>query len=89
MNEPTCKTCIHYHQHYIVDDQRCVAIKCGHCVYPRLKHREPQNPACAHYEAQTTPPPLPDREAVTNFLTTELLKYVLSLKLPPEQIAED
>ena len=46
MTEPCCKTCVHYFRHYILDRQRCTPIDCGHCGYPRIKHREPNHRAC-------------------------------------------
>lgn len=87
-----CKTCVHYRQHYILDEQRCTPIACGHCVFPRLKHREPSTPACHRYQLSSVPPSLPDRDRVISFLATELLQYILNLDLPPgeqTQIAEN
>lgn len=80
----TCQDCIHFHQHYVLDEQSCTAVVCGHCAHPRLKHRRPDAAACAHFEARTAPPPLPDRKKVVHYLTREFLEYVLSLELPPE-----
>ena len=84
MNNFVCKNCIHYRQHYIMDEQSCTAVDCGHCVYPRTKHRQPKHPACDHYVHRPVPPALPSREQVVHYLTTELLQYILSLDLPPE-----
>lgn len=81
-----CKNCIHYYQHYVLSSDRCTAVNCGHCMHPRRKHREPDHPACVHYERCASPPDLPDREGVVNFLTTEMLEFVLRLKLPPAHI---
>lgn len=54
MDEPTCGTCIHFRQHYILFDlDRYNLIPCGHCVHPRLKHRKPDTPACVHYQQKT------------------------------------
>lgn len=50
MTEPTCKSCKHFRQHYILfNTNRYDPIPCGHCVYPRLKHRKPGTPACTHF----------------------------------------
>lgn len=84
MEQSICKNCIHFRQHYILDKHSCTAVSCGHCVQPRLKHRRPEDKACAHYKAGT--PSLPDREQVVHFLTTEFLQYITSLVLPPEDI---
>ena len=85
MNNPTCKTCEHFYQHYSVDDQSYTVTNCGHCVFPRLKHRKPDQKCCEHYTPCQAPPSLPDRKGVVNFLTTDLLQYILSLPLPPEE----
>lgn len=82
MNSDICKNCVHYRQHYILDEQRCASVNCGHCVYPRIKHREPHAKACSYYELRTMPNSLPDQDRVMHFLTTELLQYILSLDLP-------
>ena len=54
-----CKDCSHFRQHYILDASSCTAIDCGHCVYPRLKHRRAHAPACSSFALRDTPPPLP------------------------------
>lgn len=84
MTEPRCKTCVHYFRHYILDRQRCTPIDCGHCGYPRIKHREPNHRACDRYELRKEPPNLPDRDRVIHYLTTEFLQFVLEHALPPE-----
>ena len=50
MKDPQCKDCKHFRQHYIhFCDNRFDAIPCGHCVYPRLKHRRPDTLACVYF----------------------------------------
>ena len=84
MDNPTCQSCIHFLQHYVLDAQSCTPINCGHCRYPRLKHREPQTRACAHYQPRTTSPDLPDRDRAIHYLTAEFLQFILNHDLPPE-----
>ena len=84
MEHPVCKNCVHFRQHYILDRQSCSAVPCGHCSYPRLKHRHPEADACPFFQAGAHP--LPDRTKVVHYLTTELLDYIMSLELPPEQV---
>ena len=84
MDTPICKTCTHFHPHYTVNEQYCVAIDCGHCCVPRIKHRRPNQQACQHYTSQSQSPALPNRQKVIHFLTTEFLQYILNLELPPE-----
>ena len=51
MNDPTCKYCQHFRQHYVFwYTDRYQEVPCGHCVYPRLKHRRTDCPACVHFQ---------------------------------------
>ena len=47
-----CQNCVHYRQHYIKAGRSYRSIRKGHCVYPRLKNRENETPACAHFKAR-------------------------------------
>ena len=87
MEKHTCKDCQHFLQHYILDDQNCSAINCGHCVFPQIKHRKPYTTACKHLVLKDHPPSLPNRMEVIRFLTTDILQEIMNLPLPPE-IAE-
>lgn len=51
IKEPQCKDCKHFRQHYIRSGERFDWAGCGHCVYPRLKHRRPNVLACVYFEA--------------------------------------
>ena len=84
MEERICKQCKHFRQHFVLDSQVCVAINCGHCVYPQIKHRQAKRKACEYFAEREVPLNYPDRAEVLHFLTTELLRYVLTLELPPE-----
>ena len=83
MSEKQCNECKYFHQHYILDSQRCATVHCGHCTYPRIKHRKPDAPACAYFE-RCAERDLPDRNQVISFLTTTFLEEILKLQLPPE-----
>ena len=84
MSDPTCKTCAHFYQHFVLTEDKGVATYCGHCVYPRMKHTCPDKKACPHYEEQTKKEPFPCRRETVRFLTTTVLKKILELELPPE-----
>ena len=45
----TCQTCKHFRLHYIKRGKSYHSIHYGHCVYPMLKKREIETPACKHY----------------------------------------
>lgn len=81
MNDQSCKDCRFFLQHYILDEQSCTAINCGHCTHRRLKHRQPDTPGRSHFLPRGTPPPMP---ATKHFLSLELLRWVQSLDFPPE-----
>ena len=84
MDSMCCKVCVYFRQHYILNEQRGTTVNCGHCIYPRIKHRSPESPACGHFEKREDPLSLPDQERVIDYLTTDVLRYILDLKLPPE-----
>lgn len=44
MTNPTCENCAYFIQHYIRRGYRYDKVFCGHCKYPRLKHRKPLLP---------------------------------------------
>lgn len=48
--ENTCQTCLHFIQHYIKREKSFITVYCGHCVYPLLKSRKGDTPACKHYK---------------------------------------
>lgn len=88
MDGPICKNCTHFCRHYTLSKDHCTAIDCGHCSYPRLKHRKANAAACIHYVCREKPPTIPKRKEVINYLTTDVLEYIMKLKLPPEVTEE-
>jgi len=84
MDSQTRKSCMHFVQHYYLDSKYGAAVDCGHCIHGRFKHRHPGSPACKHYAARTSPPDLPDRAGMIRYLTTDFLKQLLQMELPPE-----
>lgn len=50
MSDHTCLDCKHYRRHYIKQGKNYyVLIADGHCVYPRLKLRKANTPACDRF----------------------------------------
>jgi len=84
MDTHICKNCVHFHQHYVLNSHRGVAIDCGHCSYSRRKHRSATASACVHFTFREMPAPLPDREKVIDFL-----RHIMNLKLPPVIVKEN
>lgn len=65
MQEPTCKDCRHFRQHYVkLREGRFDPIPCGHCVFPRLKHRTTDTTACFHFQKKEAVPQAAERETV-------------------------
>ena len=85
METQICKNCTHFRQHYTVDAEHYSALNCGHCTWPRIKHRKPDSKACEHFVLQTEPPLLPNRRSVVHFLHTRFLEYIMEMPLPPER----
>lgn len=45
-----CCDCKHFIQHYILYGySNIMTCGCGHCIYPRLKHKKPNQKACEHF----------------------------------------
>ena len=84
MDVPTCEYCVHFVQHYYLDEEYCAPLDCGHCIRGRSKHRKASSAACTHYTFRQKPSKLPDRDNVIHFLTTEFLQHILDLEIPPE-----
>ena len=81
MDEMHCKGCAHFCQHYVFNSRKIFRVHCGHCTLARLRTKKPDSKACEKY-VQTDP----DEEAFVTkeYLSKELLKYVLELELLPE-----
>ncbi len=50
MQNSTCKTCNFFVQHYYKRNNRFFILYCGHCIYPRIKNRNPDTPSCNYYK---------------------------------------
>lgn len=81
MNNLECKDCQYFLQHYILDKQKFYKIYCGHCTFSRAKRKCPDMPACEHFTAGSADT---DAFASKEYLTKELLQYMLTLDLLPE-----
>ena len=81
MENQFCQGCMHYRQHYSLDKRKIFRIHCGHCVLDVKKRIKPDHKACDAF--QEAPP---DEEAFASkeYLSKELLRYVLTLDLLPE-----
>ena len=49
-----CCNCVHYFQHYGKRKRGYHVLNCGHCCYPRLKTRRPDQ-TCENWRAEKEP----------------------------------
>ena len=80
MNNQTCETCVHFHQHYSLKDGKVTRVFCGHCTFKSPKTKRPYAKACENYAYG---PDDTDAFATKKYLTKELLQYLLHLELLP------
>ena len=81
MDQKQCCNCQYFKQHYTFDSRKIFRVCCGHCILSHVKRKHPDDKACEHYVAA----PPPEQAFVSKeFLSKELLQYVLSLELLPE-----
>lgn len=81
MRENQCRNCQHYLQHYTLDKRKIFRVYCGHCTLDKPKRKLPDMKACESFvpgEAQE------NAFASKEYLSKELLQYVLNLELLPE-----
>lgn len=81
MIEKQCNNCQHYLQHYTFDKHRIFRVYCGHCTFSRVRRKRPDTKACEYYI-----PGSAQEEAFVSkeYLSKELLQYMLSLELLPD-----
>jgi len=81
MTQRQCKECRYYLRHYTFDNRRIFRIHCGHCTRERIKRKLPDAAACEYFMEG-----LPQEEAFPSkeYLSKELLHYLLNLELLPE-----
>ena len=44
-NDTRCANCRHYMRHYVFmpESNGYIPVDCGHCMYPRIKYRRPED----------------------------------------------
>lgn len=81
MEQKQCKHCQYYLQHLVLKERKLFRIHCGHCTLGKTKQRKPNTKACEAYI-----PGLPPEEAFVSkeYLSKELLQYMMNLELLPQ-----
>lgn len=81
MQKELCSACKYFLQHYTFDGKRIFRIHCGHCTFDRIQRKQPDAKACPHF----SPGSPPENAFVSKeYLSKELLQYMLELELLPE-----
>lgn len=81
ISEEKCNACQYFLQHYCFDKRKLFRVYCGHCTFSGVKRKHPDAKACENFIAGLTDT---DAFATKEYLSKELLQYVLSLQLLPE-----
>ena len=81
MGEKRCGSCYYFLQHYTLDSRKIFRVYCGHCTFDRVRRKQPDTKACEHYLQGL---PQEDAFASKEYLSKELLQYVLNLERLPE-----
>ena len=83
MSERRCKECKYFMQHYGLDGGKLFKVYCGHCCYLRVRRKQPDSKACGDFvEGERNE----EKFVTKEYLTKELLKYVLEMELLPEMV---
>ena len=81
MNEQQCKNCQYFLQHLALSNRRLFRVYCGHCTFGKARRKQPDTKACKNF----IPGSLAEEAFVSKeYLSKELLQYVLGLELLPE-----
>lgn len=81
MQEYVCKDCVHYRQHYILSGEKLMKVYCGHCKRVRTKQKKPDTVRCEHFSLAESSV---NMFVTKDYLTKELLQFVLGMDLLPE-----
>ena len=81
MEEQHCSDCQYNLQHYALGRKKIFRVYCGHCTFNRAKQKHPDTKACKDFVVGIS---REEAFASKEYLSKELLRYVLSLELLPE-----
>ena len=81
MEHKYCRDCEHFHQHYVLNKRKIFRVYCGHCTLRSVRKKQPDMIACDNFVAA---PPDETAFATKEYLSKELLQYLLNLELLPQ-----
>lgn len=81
MEKAHCQNRHYYVRHYAIDNRRIFRVHWGHCTLDRIRLKQPGAEACGGFC-----PGSPQQDAFVSkeYLSKELLQYMLRLELLPE-----
>lgn len=80
MSQEKCSACRYFLQHYGLRGKHLFRLCCGHCTFSKFKQKRPCAKACENF----APGNDLDAFVTKEYLSKELLQYVLHLPLLPE-----
>lgn len=87
MDKHYCGNCVYYCQHYSLDKRKIYRLFCGHCKRHVGRRKLPDTVACEHFSFASADE---DAFATKEYLSKELLQYLLHLELlPPIETAAE
>ena len=81
LSDQHCKDCKYYLQHYTFIERKISRIQCGHCTLYPTRTKKPYAAVCQNFAPGT---PQEDAFVSKEYLSKELLQYMLQLDLLPE-----
>ena len=81
MSEKLCQNCKYFLQHFTLDERKIFRVYCGHCTFSRARQKRPDAKACENFAAGCAQE---DTFVSKEYLSKELLQYMLNLELLPE-----
>ncbi len=81
MNIQRCSDCHYYLRHYTFDRRKIFRVHCGHCTFNKVRRKQPDSTACENFMPST---PQEDAFVSKEYLSKELLQYLLNLELLPK-----
>ena len=81
MSEQRCANCQYYLRHYTFDRKSIFRVYCGHCTLSKVRQKRPDAAACENFIAG---PGQEDAFVSKEYLSKQLLQYMLALELLPE-----
>jgi len=81
MEQVKCMDCGNFMQHYAFSKGKIFRVYCGHCRLPGARRKRPDAAACENFV-----PGVADTDGFVTkeYLSKELLDYILKLELLPE-----